>query len=77
MPIDNSSIILTTQSITGAPSENGLQMLTDSLLEFLLYEQSTETAIPGKEAAVSKQEAVTGLHCIQNSIQNGENKQWT
>jgi len=76
MPVDIPSIILTThQSDTGYPKEHALQEIMDSLLNFLEH-QHQETAIPGKDAAVSQEadETVAGLHHFQNSTQNGEIK---
>lgn len=40
-------------SIVGSPEEIGLQALIDSFLEFL--HRNRETAIPGKDAAVSQE----------------------
>jgi len=82
MPVDNSSIILTTQSIergkdTGYPKENGLLIISESFVEFLeFYERQThqETAIPGKDAAVSQASEAAVLHCPQHSTSNGEIK---
>jgi len=76
MPVDIPSIILTSQSIDeNRPAEHALQAFMDSLLNFLEH-QHQETAIPGKDAAVSQEadETVAGLHHFQNSTQNGESK---
>ena len=73
MPVDNPSILLTEKSIslekdTGYPNEHGLQEIMDSFLDFLERLENQETAIPGKDAAVSQgDEAVAELHFSQNN----------
>lgn len=56
---------VTADAAHGRPPAEGLEAFVESFVRFLDHE---ETAIPGKEAAVSrKQEAVAVLHLHQDS----------
>jgi len=50
----------------------------DSFLNYLERRERQESAIPGKDAALSQEAgAVAALHCTQDSTGNGEIKKWT
>jgi len=70
---------LTTHQLThGIPAEQALQELMDSFLNYLERRERQESAIPGKDAALSQEAgAVAALHCTQDSTGNGEIKKWT
>lgn len=68
MPVDISSIILTTHQATGIPSERGLQMLMDSLLKFI--SEHGETAMIQMAVPAQVDEAPVAALLSQDSIIN-------